>query len=106
MRINSWFLIVLHVKSALSYLKYLERKTFLNPAGIRTTDRPARSVVVVPITLSWLDSYLSLHENQPVGSPVITGNTYMGFQLLDHRPYSPDLAPSDYHLFPGLEKNN
>jgi len=30
----------------------------------------------------------------------------MGFQLLDHRPYSPDLAPSDYHLFPGLEKNN
>jgi len=26
------------------------------------------------------------------------------FQCLDHPPYSPDLAPSDYHLFPGLEK--
>jgi len=22
----------------------------------------------------------------------------------DHQPYSPDLAPSDYHLFPGLKK--
>ena len=29
---------------------------------------------------------------------------YMGFQCLDHPPYSPDLAPSDYHLFPGLGK--
>jgi histone-lysine N-methyltransferase SETMAR len=26
------------------------------------------------------------------------------FQFLDHPPYSPDLAPSDYHLFPGLKK--
>jgi len=30
--------------------------------------------------------------------------TYLGFQCLDHPPYSPDLAPSDYHLFPGLKK--
>jgi hypothetical protein len=29
---------------------------------------------------------------------------YMGFQCLDHPPYSPDLAPSDYHLFPGLKR--
>ena len=28
----------------------------------------------------------------------------LGFQCLDHPPYSPDLAPSDYHLFPGLKK--
>ena len=31
--------------------------------------------------------------------------TYLGFQCLDHAPYSPDLAPSDYHLFPGLKKH-
>ena len=30
--------------------------------------------------------------------------TYLGFQCLDHPPYSPDLAPSDYHLYPGLKK--
>jgi len=28
---------------------------------------------------------------------------YLGFQLLDHPLYSQDLAPSDYHLFPGLK---
>ena len=31
--------------------------------------------------------------------------TYLGFQCLDHPPYSPDLAPLDYHLFPGLKKH-
>ena len=29
---------------------------------------------------------------------------YLVFQCLDHPPYSPDLAPSDYHLFPGLKE--
>ena len=29
---------------------------------------------------------------------------YLGFQYLDHPPYSPDLAPLDYHLLPGLKK--
>jgi hypothetical protein len=29
---------------------------------------------------------------------------YLGFQWLDHPPYSLDLAQSDYHLFTGLKK--
>jgi len=29
---------------------------------------------------------------------------YLGFQCLDHPPCSLDLAPSDYHLFPGLKE--
>ena len=28
-----------------------------------------------------------------------------GFELVDHPPYSPDLAPSDYFLFPNLKKH-
>lgn len=28
-----------------------------------------------------------------------------GFELLPHPPYSPDLAPSDFHLFPHMKKN-
>jgi hypothetical protein len=28
----------------------------------------------------------------------------LGFLFLDHPPHSPDLAPSDYLLFPGLKK--
>jgi hypothetical protein len=29
---------------------------------------------------------------------------YLGFQRLDHPPYSPDLAQLNYHPFPGLIK--
>jgi len=29
---------------------------------------------------------------------------YLGFQCLDHPPYSPYLSPTDYHLFSGLKK--
>jgi len=29
---------------------------------------------------------------------------YLGFQYLDYPPYSPYLAPSENHLFPGLKK--
>ena len=45
-------------------------------------------------TTPWLTGHL-----QPPQKMV-----YLGFQCLDYPPYSPDLAPSDYHLFPGLEK--
>jgi hypothetical protein len=30
---------------------------------------------------------------------------YLGFQYLDHLPYSTGLVPSNNHLFPGLKKN-
>ena len=29
---------------------------------------------------------------------------YLGFQCLDHPPFSPGLVPSDYHPFPELKK--
>ena len=49
---------------------------------------------------------LFLHENAPAHRVLATQkkSAYLGFQCLDHPPYSPDLAPSDYHLFPGLKK--
>ena len=28
----------------------------------------------------------------------------VGFDILNHPPYSPDLAPSDYYLFPKMKK--
>jgi len=49
---------------------------------------------------------LFLHDNAPAHWALATQKklAYLGFQCLDHPPYSPDLAPSDYHLFPGLKK--
>ena len=48
----------------------------------------------------------SLHDNAPAHRALVTQKklAYLGFHCLDHPPYSPDLAPSDYHLFPGLKK--
>jgi hypothetical protein len=37
-------------------------------------------------------------------NPEETGPAYLGCQCLDHPPYSLGLAASDYHLFPGLQK--
>jgi histone-lysine N-methyltransferase SETMAR len=47
-----------------------------------------------------------LHNNAPAHRSLATQKkpAYLDFQCLDHLPYSPDLAPSDYHLFPGLKK--
>jgi len=49
---------------------------------------------------------LFLHENAPVHRAFATQKkvAYLGFQYLDHPHYSPDLAPSGYHLFLGLKK--
>ena len=47
-----------------------------------------------------------LHDNAPAHRALATQKklSYLGFQCLDHPPYSPDLAPLDYRLFPGLKK--
>jgi len=49
---------------------------------------------------------LFLHDNDPAHWALATQKklAYLGFQCLDHTPYSPDLAPSDYRLFRGLKK--
>jgi len=49
---------------------------------------------------------LFLHNNALAHWALATQKklVYLGFQCLDHPPYSLDLAPSDYHLFPGLKK--
>ena len=51
---------------------------------------------------------LFLHDNTPAHRTLATQKkrAYLGFQCLDLLPYFPYLPPSDYHLFPGLKKNN
>jgi len=47
-----------------------------------------------------------LHDNALAHRTFATQKklSYLGFQCFDHPTYYPDLAPSDYHLFPGLKK--
>jgi histone-lysine N-methyltransferase SETMAR len=46
---------------------------------------------------------LFLHDNVPAHRAHATQKK-LAFQCLDHPPYSPDMAPSVYHQFPGLKK--
>ena len=49
---------------------------------------------------------LFLYDNAPAHRALATQKklAYLGFQFLYHPLCSPDLAPWDYHLFPGLKK--
>jgi len=49
---------------------------------------------------------LFLHDKAPAHRALVTNKKLacLAFQCLYHPPYSPDLAPSDYCLFPGLKK--
>jgi len=48
---------------------------------------------------------LFLHDNALANRALATQKklAYLGFQCLDHPPYSPDLAPLDYNMFPVLK---
>jgi histone-lysine N-methyltransferase SETMAR len=48
---------------------------------------------------------LLLQDNAPVHTALVAKSAARscGFQLLPHPPYSPDLAPSDFYLFPKLK---
>ena len=50
-------------------------------------------------------SVLLHQDNAPVHKSRIAMNAIAtaGFEILIHPPYSPDMAPSDYHLFPKLK---
>jgi len=50
---------------------------------------------------------LFLHDNAPAHRALATQKklAHMDIQCLDHRPYSSDLAPSDYHLIPELKNS-
>ena len=47
--------------------------------------------------------FLFLHDNAPAHRALATQKK-LAFHCLDHTPCSPDLTPSNYHLFFGLKK--
>lgn len=46
------------------------------------------------------------HDNAPAHSSGVARQKLadLRFEIVNHPPYSPDLAPSDFHLFPNLKK--
>ena len=54
----------------------------------------------------FIKGVLFLHDNAPAYRALATQNklAYLVLKFLNHPPYSPDLASSDYHLLSGLKK--
>jgi len=50
---------------------------------------------------------LFFHDHAPAHQALVAQKklAFLDFQCFYHPPYSPDLTPSDYHLFPGLKNN-
>jgi len=50
---------------------------------------------------------LLLHDNARPHTAHATANILerWGSEILEHPPYSPDPAPSDFHLFPNMKKH-
>jgi len=50
---------------------------------------------------------LLLHDNVPAHTSAVATSAAAecGYELLPHPPYSPDLAPSDFCLFPLLKEH-
>ena len=53
----------------------------------------------------WSAGVRLLHDNAPAHTAkvAVAMAAQCKFELLPHPPYSPDLAPSDYYLFPQLK---
>ncbi|EYB85943.1 hypothetical protein Y032_0287g1428 [Ancylostoma ceylanicum] len=51
------------------------------------------------------EKILFLHDNAPAHSSAVAQQKLakLRFEILPHPAYSPDLAPSDFHLFPKLK---
>jgi histone-lysine N-methyltransferase SETMAR len=51
-------------------------------------------------------SWAALHDNAPAHTARVAQAAIRncGFEQLNHQPYSPDLAPSDFYLFRILKK--
>ena len=52
-------------------------------------------------------SVLLLQDNAPAHKSLVamTAATECGFEVLPHPPYSPDMASSDFYMFPKLKSN-
>lgn len=93
-------------KDGIILIDWLEPGTTINSESYVTTLRSLRRAIQRKRPGKWAKGVLLQHDNaRPHTSrATTTAINELGFQVLPHPPYSPDLAPSDYHLFGALKK--
>jgi len=87
-------------------INYLPKGQTINVDYYSTLLMQLKDILKEKLRGKFTKGVLFLHEIAPAHRALVTQKklAYLGFQCLDHPPYSPNLAPSDYQLFPGLKK--
>lgn len=85
---------------------FKERNTTVNGAYYATLIHELREAINEKRRGKLAKGVLLLHDNAPVHTAAVAKAAVRecGFTELDHPPYSPDMAPTDYYLFSKLKK--
>jgi histone-lysine N-methyltransferase SETMAR len=89
----------------LLFINYLPPKTTITGQYYADILRQLRQAIKLKRPGMLTRGVLLLHDNAPVHKSKLAQAALRecGFEQLDHPPYSPDLAPSDYYLFRQLK---
>ena len=84
---------------------YLQKGQTINGAYYASLLTQLREKIKIKRRGKLTKGVLFHQDNAPVHKSVIAMAAICGcgFKLIEHPPYSPDLAPSDFHLFPKLK---
>lgn len=88
-------------------IDFKERNTVINATYYSNLLRQLRQAIIEKRRGKMSRGIRLLHDNAPVHTAAISKATVRkcGFIEIDHPPYSPDLAPSDYFLFAKLKSD-
>jgi len=102
---KSWQLFFWDEKGLL-LLEFMSQKTTITGQTYATTITALREAIKEKRREKLSAGVLLLHDNAPVhmSAKSQAAIRQCGFQQLNHTPYSPDLAPSDYFLFRVMKK--
>jgi len=87
-------------------IDYLPKGQFINTEYYSSLLVQMKDILKEKRRGNFTKGVLFFHDNAPAHRTLATQKklAYLGFHFLDHLPYSPDMTPSNYHLFHGLKK--
>ncbi|XP_066302907.1 histone-lysine N-methyltransferase SETMAR-like [Branchiostoma lanceolatum] len=88
-------------------IDYLQKGQTINGEYYASELRQLKAAIIEKMRGKLRAGVLLLQGNAPVHTAqvLVAAATQCGFELLPHPPYSPDLAPSDFYLFPKLKSH-
>lgn len=94
-------------KDGIIFVDYLEHGKSITGEYYASLLTKLRAKIVESRRGKLTKGVLFLQDNAPAHKSLIALQKIneIGFEIVDHPPYSPDLAPSDYYLFPKLKKS-